>query len=350
VKSSREQAACAQAEAAALSRLAASALRDHGDLPALLEEIRQMFGLAAVSLLERQDNGTPEPGWFIIASAGDPAPERPGADVDVPVSDMITLAGCGRVLSPPDKQVLFACTAPLVGALPPHREAHHAGAGSGATGARSAPGLLAAASQKARSLLATADEALAEAADPGLALTADERAARCQTARRTLSRLGRLLADIGDLTRLHAGALETYLRPVDLDEVVASALDDLGPGGGHINVLLPEDLPDVITDAAVLSRVVTSLAADALHRSQPGSSPVLTAAIRPRQVEIRIIDHQAEADGNGGPESVMLRLSRDLAEAIGHTVRFEQIPGGGRSVVITVPAARRLPAPREAAA
>ena len=45
------------AEAAALTRLAAAALRGHGDPPALLEEIRQMFGLAAVSLLERRPDG-----------------------------------------------------------------------------------------------------------------------------------------------------------------------------------------------------------------------------------------------------------------------------------------------------
>ena len=44
----------ASAEAAALTRLAAAALRGHGDPPALLEEIRQMYGLAAVSLLERR--------------------------------------------------------------------------------------------------------------------------------------------------------------------------------------------------------------------------------------------------------------------------------------------------------
>ena len=40
------------AEAAALTRLAGCVLRGHGDPPALLEEIRQMFGLDAVSLLE----------------------------------------------------------------------------------------------------------------------------------------------------------------------------------------------------------------------------------------------------------------------------------------------------------
>jgi two-component system sensor histidine kinase KdpD len=46
------QAARERAEAAALTRLAGCVLRGHGDPPALLEEMRQMFGLDAVSLLE----------------------------------------------------------------------------------------------------------------------------------------------------------------------------------------------------------------------------------------------------------------------------------------------------------
>ena len=50
-------AARASAEAAALTRLAASVLRGRGDPPALLEEMRRKFGLAALSLLEWRENG-----------------------------------------------------------------------------------------------------------------------------------------------------------------------------------------------------------------------------------------------------------------------------------------------------
>jgi len=336
VGSARQRAAYAQAEAAALTRLAASVLRGHGDLPSLLEEIREMFGLAAVSLLERQQNGTPEPRWFIIASAGDPAPERPGADVDIQLSETMTLAGHGRVLSPADKQVLFACTASLVVGCAPDRAAHSAPESERPPGSGRA--LLGAANQKARSLLAQADEAVAELGRPGHAPTAAERAALCGTARRSLGLLGRLLADMGDLTRLHAGAVETYLRPVGIDEVVEAALDDLGPGGRHIGVRIAEDAPDVITDAALLSRMLTSLMADSLHRSPPASTPVLTATRLPDGVEIRIADHDTGRPGNEA-ESVPLRLSRDLARAMGHSLRCEQAPDGGRTVIITVPAA-----------
>ncbi|MGO4759999.1 sensor histidine kinase KdpD, partial [Streptomyces sp. 2MCAF27] len=60
--------------------------------------------------------------------------------------------------------------------------------------------------------------------------------------------------ELDEQVRPRAGAL--YLRPVDLDEALTAALDDLGPGGHSISLRLPERLPDVIADAALLARVL----------------------------------------------------------------------------------------------
>ena len=112
-----------------------------------------------------------------------------------------------------------------------------------------------------------------------------------------MRRLGRLVTDLRDLTRLHAGALDTYLRPVDLDDVLATCLEELGPGVQHIDVRIADDVPDVIADADLLSRVLISLIADALHRSRAGRPPVVSAAARGKQVEIRIADRRPAAAG-----------------------------------------------------
>ena len=98
------------------------------------------------------------------------------------------------------------------------------------------------------------------------------------SARGAVDAVSRLVDDLRDLSRLHAGAVETYLRPVDLDEVIAASLDDLGPGGQHVMLSMAEDLPEVIADAALLTRILTSLLADAVARSPAGLSPVLTAS------------------------------------------------------------------------
>ncbi|WP_457493004.1 hypothetical protein [Streptomyces sp. P5_D11] len=43
---------------------------------------------------------------------------------------------------------------------------------------------------------------------------------------------------------------------------------------------MPEQLPDVIADAALLTRALTALGADALQHSPPDRPPVFTAEVR----------------------------------------------------------------------
>lgn len=69
--------------------------------------------------------------------------------------------------------------------------------------------------------------------------------------------------DLDDLCRVDTGGLDMQLRPVELDDVLAAALDDLGPSGRRLVVDLPETAPDAIADADGLSRALT---ADALRR------------------------------------------------------------------------------------
>ncbi len=338
------------AQAAALTRLAGCVLRGHDDLPALLEEMRQISGLAAVSLLEWRQNGSGR-ACYVVASAGEQPPEGPGADVELPVSDTFTLAGRGPELSREGSRVLFSCAVQVVAGLSYRRqEDQQAQAARDAANLRSRAALLAATGQTAREQLAAARTALAALAAaeahgpagpgtalPPAALPPAARAALLATARRAVDQVTRLVDDLSDLSRLHAGAVETYLQPVDLDEVMAACLDDLGPGSQHIMLSMAEDLPDVIADATLLTRILTSLLADALQHSPAGPPPVLTAVSRDSRVEVRITDQGP--DQPGGEASLAFRLARDFTEALGDTLRTEDLPGGGHSVVVTLPAA-----------
>ena len=344
--SRRARAAGANAEAAAVTRLAMSVLRGRGDPPALLEEVRQMFGLDAVSLLEQRANGSC-PCWYVAASAGEHPPEGPGADVELPVSDAFTLAACGRVPGREDLRVLLSCASMIVAGLSYRRQQdREAQAARRVADLRSREALLAATGTSAREQLAVATAALTALAEGGAELTAEERAARLDTARRAVDRLSLVVADLRDLGRLHAGAVETYLRPVDLDEVMAAALEDLGPGGQHVTLTTAEDLPDVIADGALLTRMLTSLVADAVTRNPAGPPPAVVADARGGQVELRITDHGPGQEDSGA--SLAFRLARDLADAMGDTLCCEQVPGNGRTVTITLPAAALSgPAPRD---
>ncbi|MDW6064814.1 DUF4118 domain-containing protein [Streptomyces sp. FXJ1.4098] len=148
--------------------------------------------------------------------------------------------------------------------------------------------------------------------------------------------------DLDEQVRPRAGAL--YLRPVDLDEALTAALDDLGPGGHSISLRLPERLPDVIADAALLARVLATLVADALRHSPPDAPPTLTAEALPGRLTVRIAGDTTGGAVDGERESPSLRLSRDLTEAMGGTV--EHTTGGGAaSVTITLPTVAYHPDP-----
>jgi len=326
----------ATAEAAALARLAASVLGGHGDPPALVEEIREMFGLDAVSLLERGRNGT-GPCWFVIASAGDQPPDGPDAEVSLQVTDTLTLAGRGRALSADDMRLLSSCVVPVLAGLVRRRQDERdARVARQAADAHSLSAVLAATGRQAREQLQKADTALAILADSPATITAAELAGLASDARRALAQVTRLLTDLRDLRRAHSGALETYQRSVSLDEVLEEALDDLGPGGPEISLSIPDDLPDVIADADLLTRILTSLIAGALHRSHADCPPTLAAACHASLIEISITDHgspQAEEDGLG------FRLARDFTETMGDALHCTQNSDGGRTVVIALPAA-----------
>jgi two-component system, OmpR family, sensor histidine kinase KdpD len=341
-RSRRVQARRASAEAAALTRLAAAALRGHGDPPALLEEIRQMFGLDAVSLLERRPDGT---GWDVVASAGERPPEGPGADLEVPADATMTLAARGHAANGEDLRVLRSCAAQMVAAVSTRRlEEQDAEAAWHAADLRSRTALLAATGENAREQLIAARTALTTlSADENhrTALMPGDRVRLLDEATRAVDQVSRLMDDLRDLSRLRAGAVETYLRPVDLDELLAAALDDLGPGSQEVTLSLAEDLPDVIADAALLTRILASLLADATRRCPAGPPPVLTASCPNGWVEVRITDQGP--DERGGPASLSLRLATDLAEAMGITLRCERTPAGGRTVIVILPAAARPP-------
>ena len=192
-------------------------------------------------------------------------------------------------------------------------------------------------------------------------LTPDDRGELLAAAEESLDRLTHLAASLLDVSRLQAGALAVFPRPADLGEIVADSLDGLGPQTRTVLADIPSGLPEVMADPAITERVIGNLVGNALRYSPAASPPLVTARVLGDRVELRVVDHGPgipEADRKrvflpfhrlGDPSDrtgvgLGLVVSRGLAEAMGGTVEPEETPGGGLTMVVSLPAVTTLPA------
>jgi two-component system, OmpR family, sensor histidine kinase KdpD len=364
-----KQAARANAESELLAVTAGSVLRGQHGLSALLDRVREAFGMDSVTLLEcgsadgsqsadasaERLRGMPG-GWQVVASTGTPAVTRPDeADVEVPAGDRLLLALRGRPLPAADRRVLGAFASYAAVALDQQRLAAEAEAAKPLAEAdRMRTALLAAVSHDLRTPLASAKAAVTSLRSADVDWADEDHDELLATADESLDRLTHLVDNLLDMSRLQAGALSLFPRPVGLDEIVSRALDNLDPAARGITVDIPESLPEINVDPAIAERVIVNLTENALRYSPPGKPPLLTASALGDRVELRVVDR-----GPGIPEEdrdrmfvpfqrlgdtdnttgvgLGLALSRGLTEAMGGTLTAEDTPGGGLTMTISVP-------------
>ncbi len=351
-----KQAARSGAESELLATTAGSVLRGQHALSAVLDRVREAFGMESVALLERRDGA-----WSAAGTSGDHPVSRPDeADVEVPVSDNLVLALRGRALPATDRRVLGAFAAYAAAALEQGRLAAEAEAAKPIAEAdRVRTALLAAVSHDLRTPLASAKAAVTSLRSHDIEWDAADHDELLATADESLDKLARLVDNLLDMSRLQAGALAVFPRPADLSEIVARSLDDLGPAARAVHVNIPHDLPEVAVDPAILERVVANLTANALRYSPAGTPPALTGSALRDRVELRVIDwgpgipedqrnhmfvpfqRMGDTDNTTGV-GLGLALSRGLTEAMGGTLEPDETPGGGLTMTLSLPA---VPAP-----
>jgi two-component system, OmpR family, sensor histidine kinase KdpD len=368
-----KQAARANAESELLAVTAGSVLRGQQGLSALLDRVREAFGMDSVTLLECVSPGgnqradasaerlrSMQGSWQVVASTGTPAVTLPGeADVEIPVADRLLLALRGRPLPATDRRVLSAFASYAAVALDQQRLAAEAEAAKPLAEAdRMRTALLAAVSHDLRTPLASAKAAVTSLRSADVDWADEDHDELLATADESLDRLTHLVDNLLDMSRLQAGALSLFPRPVGLDEIVSRALDNLDPAARGITVDIPESLPEINVDPAIAERVIVNLTENALRYSPPDMPPLLTASVLGDRVELRVVDR-----GPGIPEEdrdrmfvpfqrlgdtdnttgvgLGLALSRGLTEAMGGTLTAEDTPGGGLTMTMSVPVARQ---------
>jgi len=345
-----QQAARLRAEAQTLSLLSGSVLRGASALPALLERVRETFGMRSVALLER---GTGREPWTCVDSVGpDPATRPEDADVEVPGGSHTALALRGRMLPAEDRRVLGAFAAHATGALERRRlvgEAERARSLEEADRIRVA--LLAAVSHDLRTPLSAIKASVSSLRSGDIPWSPEDEAEFLAAIEEGADRLDHLVGNLLDMSRLQTGALAPLLAETDLDEVVPLALR--GVPEGSVTLDIPETLPMVTADKGLLERIVANVVENAVEHSPEGTAVRLSASVLGDRVELRTIDrgagvpdsakerifepfqrHGDAPRGNG--VGLGLAVARGFAEAMGGTLTPEDTPGGGLTMVLAL--------------
>jgi len=323
------QARVARREADNLALLNRSALVDD-DVPRLLRVVADLYG-------------------FESASLDGPGTVRDGARFDLPDGWSLTVRGHDPDAA--ERRVLDAFAGHL-GLLRGREElARQAGAARELElGNRVRTALLAAVSHDVRTPLASLKVAVSALRTSGARLDEDDRAELVATADDATDRLIRIVADLLDMTRLQSGGIRLSLEDVAVDDVLARA----AAGEPAVHVVAPDDLPTARVDVGLTDRVLANLTANAVRHS--GGAPVeLVAARGDGCLEVRVIDHgpgvpddlkdrmfapfeRLHANARGDGVGLGLTVAQGLAEAQGSVITARDTPGGGLTMVVTLPA------------
>ena len=342
----------ARAEASALAGMAGSVLRGGDPLPELLDSLCATFRLEGAAIVRRVGET-----WVVDAAAGVSPPGRPeDGSVSLPLRPGVELVVLGHDLAAGDREVLNAFATQLAVALESRRlqrEASTAAALVQANEMRSA--LLAAVSHDLRTPLTSIKTSASSLLSDDVDWPDDARRALLETIDDEADRLNTLVGNLLDMSRLQAGAVVVRATAVGLEEVVAGALAGLSERDVKVEVDVPETLPQVEADPALLERAVANIVDNAIGFSPPaGVVRVEAGEVNDRdghRVVLRVVDRgpgipvaartqvfqpfQRPGDNpNGEGVGLGLAVAHGFVTAMGGELEAEDTPGGGTTMIV----------------
>lgn len=168
-------------------------------------------------------------------------------------------------------------------------------------------------------------------------------------------RLSRFVDNLLHMTRLDAGALRPTLEPVELADLVGSALKRLETrlAGHRIETVLPDDLPMIPLDFVLAEHTLVNVLENAAKYSPAGTAIAVAAEERDRSVVVTVTDEGPgipaadlqrvferffrgpAADHRPAGVGLGLAVCKGFVEAMGGRISAEN-RGDGAGVIITI--------------
>ena len=344
------EASRSRTEAEALARSSASLATDPHPLPGLVDQLRTTFGFDTVEIAREHDGE-----HTVVAVAGDAADGATSTVVELAGSapgDRHLLTVTGRPLTADDQRLLRVMSDQIAVAVEAERlAADAADASSLAEVDAVRTALLRAVSHDLRTPLSTIKAMISGLRDTAVAWTPDQISEALAAVDEETDRLNRLVSNLLDASRLQSGALAVAVRPTAVEEPVSAAIHSIGAPARAVSVSMPDDLPLVRADAALLERSLANVLANAL-RHNPDDEPVrLEAGAVGDDVHVRVVDRGPGIPAAQRPRVVApfqrfgdqrtddgvglgLAIAVGFVEAMGGAITLDDTPGGGLTVTI----------------
>ncbi len=182
---------------------------------------------------------------------------------------------------------------------------------------------------------------------------------------READRLGRLVNDLQELSRVESGAFPLNRKAVDLAEAItatrARLIRQFEEKGVELKIELPADLPKVYADEDRLGQILLNLIGNGLQYTPPGGSVTVQAKVAYGVAEVSIADNgigiaaehlphlfdrfyrvDKSRSRVGGGSGIGLTIARHLVEAQGGRIWAEsEGVGKGSTFRFTLPLAGR---------
>ena len=321
----------------------------------ILKLLMRSFNLEGATLTDTTD-ATPR----VILSVGKvAATSDQSTNIAIPINQSTMLFGKGHPLSPDDHRLLHSFAGQLNRALEQSQLREIAvEATSLARADELRTAILRAVSHDLRSPLSSIKASVSSLRQTDVEWPEETKQDFLFSIESETDRLTQIVANLLDLSRIESGVLRPVLRTISLEEVIPAVIYAIGSDHSNIRLDIDHELEEIIADPALLERAIANILSNALLWSPVPDSVAIFAHQRDDNAHIHIVDHgpgipvdqhlsvlqpfhRLVDSSVGGGLGLGLAIADRLIASMNGKLELRDTPGGGLTVVVTLPCKTR---------